>query len=205
MAQLSAYKPPKFDLTNFKVFATNPSLPREEYGFDIYRKLILAKQASEALFIIQGKLLKEIRDEKLFEVLDYPNFTQFINSEEISFSREKAYMYIRIYEYFIEWLELDENKIAQMSVARLSMMLPTLKKIDNKEKAIEKMEEFNSMRHNDFVKDIKRIRTGGRPNVYWSDELDRWVIQFHPNISKLITLRDYEEVDEEETDNQTGN
>lgn len=191
MDALTKYDPPKLGSNLFDLFKIDESLPLEEYAFDVWRKLIMAKQANEALFIVQGKLLKEIRDKKLYKVLDYSNFTQFINSEEISFSREKAYMYIRIYEYFIETLEINPEKVAQMSIARLGMMLPYLKKL-NKDEAIEKMQDFNAMRHNDFVNDIKKIRTGGKPTVYWSEEIERWIVQYFPNITQLITLQDYE-------------
>lgn len=201
MDALTKYDPPKLGSNFFDTFKTDKSLPPEEYAFDVWQKLIMAKQASEALFVVQGRLLKEIRDKKLYEVLDYPNFTQFINSEEISFSREKAYLYIRIYEYFIQTLEINPEKVAQMSIARLGMMLPHLKKLD-KDEAIEKMQDFNAMRHNDFVQDIKKIRTGGKPNVYWSDEIEKWIVQYHPNISQLITLQDYEQ--EEKINNKAG-
>lgn len=189
MDALAKYNPPQISSNLFEMFEMDHTLSREEYAFDIWNKLIMAKQVSEALFIVQGRLLKEIRDDRLYEVLDYPNFTQFINSEEISFSREKAYLYIRIYEYFIETLKINPERVAEMSIARLGMMLPHLKKMDDEE-AIEKMQEFNAMRHNDFVKDIKKIRTGGKPNVYWSEEIEKWIVQYYPKITQLITLND---------------
>jgi hypothetical protein len=154
-----------------------------------------------------GKLLKTIRDEKLYKTLDYTTFNEFLHSEEISFSRAKAYAYITIYEYFIQELQLDEEKVAEMNISRLTMMIPILKKIGNREKIVEKIEEFNALGHGDFVGIIKETRSKGKPSVYWSDEIEKFVVAYHPDITELITLRNYEEVKKEivgETINQSS-
>lgn len=190
MDQLQKYNP-EIDVSGIVQFQTT-DLDTPEGVFHLYKTLLQLIKMQEATFLAIGRALKMFRDKKLYKDLDYANFTQFLNSEEVSFSREKAYMYIRIYEYFIDWLEMDENRVAQMSISRLSMMLPILKKIDDKDEAIEKIKDYNSMRHNDFVQEVRKVKTGGKPNVYWSKEIDKWIVQYHSNITQLITLKDYE-------------
>lgn len=177
------------------VYSVDQSLSREDRAFSTWKALLSAKRNMEAMFLVLGKLLKDIRDDKLYEVLDYENFSQFLNSEELSFSREKAYMVIRVYEYFIEYLGLSEEKVREMSVARLSLMMPALKKIEDKDEALAQVEEFNSLRHNDFVREVKnKTSKDGKPTVYWSEELDKWYIGYHPNTTHLHDLGDYESV-----------
>jgi hypothetical protein len=206
--KLTNYEPLSLNIVSNKLFQTDPSLSKEDYAFDVWKKLLLAKQASEALFIIIGKLLKAIRDEKLYKMLDYTTFNEFLHSEEVSFSRAKAYAYITIYEYFIQELELDEEKVAQMNISRLTMMIPILKKIGNKEAVVEKIQEFNSLGHGDFVDVVKKSRSKGKPSVYWSDEIEKFVVSYHPDITQLITLRNYEEISKEiigeATDQEVG-
>jgi hypothetical protein len=198
---LTNYEPPSLNITSNKLFSVDKSLPKEEYAFDVWRKLLIAKQTSDALFLVQGKLLKHIRDEKLYKTLDYPSFNQFLCSEELSFSRAKAYSYISIYEYFIQELQLQEEEVAKMNISRLIMMLPILKQMASREQIEEKIEELNAMGHADFVGDVKREKGGSKPTVYWSEEISKWVVNYFPNCTQLITLRDY---DQEETVNQSS-
>lgn len=177
------------------VYSVDKSLSKEDRAFSTWKALLSAKRNMEAMFLVMGKLLKDIRDDKLFEVLDYENFSQFLNSEELSFSREKAYMVIRVYEYFIEHLGLPEEKVREMSVSRLSLMMPALKKIANKDEALAQIEEFNSLRHNDFVREVKnKSNKNGKPTVYWSEELDKWYVGYYPEKSHLHDLGEYQEV-----------
>lgn len=174
-------------------FETDSTLTKEEYGFAVYQKLLLAKRNHEALFLVIGKLLKEIRDHRLYEVLDYDNFSQFINSDEVSFSREKAYMCIKVYEYYIEYLDLDPDRIGSMNISRLSMLVPVLKKIEDRTEAVKQIEEMDKLSHGDFVREVKKkTNRTGKPQVFWSDELDKWIITYFENNSHLHNLGLYE-------------
>jgi hypothetical protein len=199
---LEKYNPQTPIFTHFYV---DESLPVRERAFGTWKALLSAKRTSEGLFLIIGKLLKDVRDGELYLQLDYENFSQFLASEELGFSREKAYMCIKTYEYFVEHLELDPERVGQMNISRLSMMVPLLKKIENKEEAIRQIEELNSMRHNDFIKEVKaRTRKDGKPNVYYSEEIDMWVIQYHPNITHLQALENFDTTEVYESESVTS-
>jgi len=176
----------------FDVYYVDESLPKEERAFETWKALLTAKRSHEALFLAIGKLLKSIRDDKLFEVLDYENFSQFLSSEELSFSREKAYMCIRIYEYYIEQLQLSEKTVRSMNIGRLSMMIPLLKD-KSREDAIQEIEEMNSLRHNEFVREVrKRYSRDGKPTVYWSEEHEKWICTYYDNKTVLHSLGNFE-------------
>lgn len=174
-------------------FNVSTSLSTPEYAFEIYKKFLLAKRGQEYLFMAMGKLLKEIRDKKLYLTLDYDNFGQFLSSDEISISRESAFQYIRVYEFYIQYLELDENYVGKMPVSKLSIMLPMLKKVETKEEAIKLIEDMAPLGYADFIREVKlKTDRSGKPQVYFSNELDKWIVQYYDNKTVLYTLGDYE-------------
>lgn len=190
---LDKYNPQTSIFTHFQV---DESLPEEERAFQTWKALLLAKRSHDGLFLVIGKLLKDVRDGRLYEKLDYESFSQFLASEELGFSREKAYMCIKTYEYYIEVLQLDPERIGQMNVSRLSMMVPMLKQIEDKGEVIKQIEEMNTLRHGDFVREVKnRTARGGKPNVYFSEELGKWYVGYHPNTTYLQNIGDFQSVE----------
>jgi hypothetical protein len=176
----------------FAHFQVDDNLPKEERAFQMWKVLLSAKRGHDGLFLVIGKLLRDFREEELFKQLDYENFTQFLESEELGFSREKAYMCIKTYEYYIEVLELDPESVGKMNVSRLSMMVPVLKKIEDKTEAVKQIEQLNTLRHGDFVREVKsRTNTDGKPTVYWSEQMGKWYIGYHPNTCYLQDLGEF--------------
>lgn len=193
MDALAKYNPETSIFTHFKV---EEGLEKADRAFATWNALLSAKRSHDGLFLVIGKLLKDVRDEKLYKELDYDNFTQFLATEEIGFSREKAYMCIKTYEYYIEYLNLDPEHIGGMNISRLSMMVPMLKKIEDKTEAIKEIEKLNSLRHGDFVREIKsKTNKDGKPTVYFSEELGKFYIGYHPDTCHLHDLGNFAKVD----------
>lgn len=183
---LEKYNPQTSIFAHFQVDAT---LPAADRAFQTWRALLAAKRNHDGLFLVIGKLLKDVRDLEFYKQLDYENFSQFLASEELGFSREKAYMCIKTYEFYIEYLELDPESVRNMNISRLSMMVPMLKLIEDKTEAVKQIEEMNSLRHGDFVREVrKKVNQKGKPTVYWSDEFGKWYVGYHPNITQLHDL-----------------
>lgn len=196
MNYLARYNP---QTSIFRHFQVDETLPAEEKAFQVWEKLLSAKRSHDGLFLVIGKLLKDVRDQNLYKQLDYDNFSQFLASEELSFSREKAYMCIKTYEYYIEYLQLDPESVGQMNVSRLSQMVPVLKQIEDRTEAVKQLEEMNGLRHGDFVREVKARRNrGGQPTVYWSEELGRWVIQYYHNTTHLQDLGEFTQTQDAE-------
>lgn len=184
---LSLYKP---NPSVAKTFSVDETLPDPELTFDIFKKLVLARKTQDLVFLSIGKMLKIVRDRKLYKHLDFDNFSQFLASEEIDFSREKAYMYIRIYDMYVDQLALDPDRVAKIGVVRLSMLTPIIKDL-SREEAIEKIEEMGSrdVRYSDFVRTVKeQTNKTGKPTVYWSDEINKWVVKYYEDITTMTSL-----------------
>lgn len=173
---------------------------KEEYAFATYKSFLLARKHTEALFLVLGKLLKEIRDKRLYEALDYPSFHQFLVSDDVSFSRESAYLYIRAYEYFVEHLSLSEDAVKTIPISRIQTIIPVLKKIEEeegKDAVIEKIKDLSILRTPDFVKEVDKMKKNTKPSVSWSEEHQKWIVWYYENTTLVFSKGDYEEKEEE--------
>lgn len=192
-SDIALYKPTA-DIN--QIFNVDETLPDNELAFDLLKKLTVARKLQDATFIAIGKMLKIIRDKKLYKKFDFENFSQFLESEELSFSREKAYAYIRIYEIFVERLTLDPNEISKLGVVRLMMLAPVVRNIEDRNEAIAKIEESKDLRYGDFVREIKsQTNKDGKPTVYWSDETEKWIVNFFEDTTTLIPLGKFSDKD----------
>ena len=186
---LSVYKPNPSVTAAFDVDET---MSDADLTFDAFKKLVLARKTQDLVFLSIGKMLKVFRDRKLYKQLDFDNFSQFLASEEISFSREKAYLYIRTYELYVEKLQLDPDEIGKMGVVRLMMMAPVIRDM-NREDAVKELEGKKEMRYGDFVREVKQqTNKDGKPTVYFSEESQKWVINYFENTTLLTSLGMFE-------------
>lgn len=175
-----------------QAFEVNEKLPEEELAFDVFRKLVLARKTQDLVFLSMGKMLKIVRDRKLYKSLDFENFSLFLASEEISFSREKAYLYIRTYELYVEKLQLDPDEVGKLGVARLMMMVPVIKNMSRAD-AIEKIEEAKPLRYGDFVRQVKQeTNAEGKPSHYFSHEQGKWIVNYFENVTTLVSMGKFE-------------
>jgi hypothetical protein len=173
-------------------FTIDAELPPKEKAFATWRALLIAKRNHEGLFLIIGKLLKDVRDDKLYLDMDYENFSEFLESEELDFSREKAYMCIKTYEYYIDYLQMDPDHIGKMNISKLSMMVPMLKQIEDKTEVVKEIERLSGMRHGDFVREVKtQTNLDGKPSTYYSNEQGKWVVNYYKNTTFLQDIGDF--------------
>lgn len=183
---LQKYKP-TVDIN--ALFNVNEALPDNELTFAIHQNIVRAKKTQDAVFLVIGKMLKIFKEKQLFKFLDFETFEQYLASEEVDFSREKAYLYIRIYEMFVLRFQLGDEEISKLGVARLQMLVPLLKEIVDRDEAIKKIEELGDLRYNDFVKKVKsETNTDGKPNVFWSKEAEKWIVQFFNDRTNLVDM-----------------
>lgn len=174
-------------------FSVNSKLPQPQQAHECYQKLLVARRSQDYLFLGIGKLLKLIRDNRYYEQLDYENFGDFIASEEVGLSRESVFLYIRVYEYYIERLELKADYVGKINLARLGMMIPILKKIDDPKKEKEKIEELSSLRQNDFLLKVRQHRGDDKPRTYYSKDMEKWIVEYYSNRTHLAELGNFEE------------
>jgi hypothetical protein len=196
---LAKYKP---ELPNLlKDFAINEDVPEAERAFKANELLRIAKRNNECLFLVIGMILKTIRDEELYLKLDYESFSQYLASEEVSYSRESAYLFIRSYEYLIQHLKLNPDEVGKMNIGRINNMIPVLKKVEEEqgmEQAIEMIKDFQALRHGDFVQKIQESRKTSKPDVYFTEEDKMWHVNYWEDTTVIRSkglLSTYEETE----------
>lgn len=137
-----------------------------EEAFEIHQQLLKLKEELGIRFLMMGKLLKEIRDNNYFQVLGYDNFTSYVVNSELGFKRSTAYGYICLYEWFVEKLGYDVQRIGHLSLNEMTRVMTVLKSelegdeelISNKvlrERSDELLTEVKDLRPVDFVKKYK--------------------------------------------------
>lgn len=151
----------------------------KDQAWEVVNKLNEALHNQAKLFLIVGQLLKEIRDKQLFKLIGEggsDDFIQFVNS--IGMSQPTAYLYIRIFEYYIEKLGMDEGEIIKIPLNRLMRLLPNLKKLSD-EDAKAMVQKVGPLTHTDYSIEVKEnhLETE-RPILRTHKECGKYIFEF---------------------------
>lgn len=154
-------------------------------AFAVHQNILELKRQVGMAFIEMGKLLKELRDNRYFEVLGYDTFTSYIINSELGFKRRTAYYYVEIYEWFVEKLGYDMQVLAQIGYDKLMRALDVIKKLPKpkKDKVEALMTEVQELRPVDFAKKYKdeKKQKGFKdflppPEYMRCDKCEKWII-----------------------------
>jgi len=70
-------------------------------AFKLDQQLKHLKRTVEASGLVMGKILYEIQEDRLYEVLGYDTFEQYLADPELSFKRSTAYNLKKIYKQWV--------------------------------------------------------------------------------------------------------
>jgi len=163
---------------------------KRKQAFEFFDLVQKARKDEARLFLIIGKALKTIRDNRLYLYLGdggFDSFIQFLNNAEVGISQASAYLYIRVFEFYVQRLKMLEDEVIAIPLNRLQRLLPVIKnKEDNEAKQI--IEETGKLTSYDFDKETKerKLVDAKRPIVYKDKETDKYVIYFNPDDVKAI-------------------
>ncbi len=93
-----------------------------DYAFDIDQKLKLLKQQINNSFLTVGHLLHEIKEQRLYEQLDYESFNEYISQPELSLKRSTAYKLMGIYEKLFLELRVSQDRLLPVDWGKLDMI-----------------------------------------------------------------------------------
>lgn len=171
---------------------------KQNMAWASYNLLIDAFVNQAKLFLYIGKLAKDIRDKKLYKFLGnggYDTFGMFLKSPEISRLAPSTVMaYIRIYEYYIERLQIIEGEILEVGTNRLQKLLPKLKNKPDAE-AREIIKDIGVLTHDDYKKEVReRGLDTNKPLLYQDKETGLYIFEFEPNQMLRVYNRESNEV-----------
>jgi hypothetical protein len=137
-------------------------------------------------FLEIGRLLKILRDEKLYAYLGeggYDNFQQFVAAGDIGIKLSTAYALVGIYETYILKLGYAQEKLAEIPWTRLQALTSTVKH-ETKAEADEWIEKAKTLGNGDFATEINELRanTGWEhpapyPRVYRCKDCGKWRVE----------------------------
>lgn len=149
-------------------------------AFEIHQQLISLKKQMGIAFLRMGNLLKLIRDNKVYEILDYPTFRDYLHSPEVDIHWRTGYYYIDIWETFIERLGYKPEELSEYSYDKLRKLLPIVKKENAPQ---EVMEKALALRWIDFEREFKSgklnegfEKTLAPPEFWRCENCGLWVI-----------------------------
>jgi len=157
--------------------------PQNDLAWSLYKEVQTLLRRQGELFLLLGKDLKTIRDQKLYRYLGeggFDTFRDFLNNPEIGIRESTAYLYIRIYEYYIERLKIPTEEVVQIPLNRLMRLLPRLKEREDEE-AREIVNEIQNVTTYDFdvIVGEKQLDVD-KPLVYRCKVCGKWKIEYKP-------------------------
>lgn len=113
---------------------------------------LASTKVTDRLTLMQGELLREIRDKKYFITWGFPTFEEYIENE-LSFRRRKAYYLIKIFEKFIVELGLDKKTLADLEWSKAKELLPIITK-ENWKDMLDATKDMSVSQVQAFVKEM---------------------------------------------------
>ena len=95
-------------------------------AYELHRDVVLCKHALTKNFLSLAERLYQIKEESLYEVLDYPSFASYLASPEVSLSTTTAYSLIDIYRTFLLELKVRESELIPIGRTKLERILPVI-------------------------------------------------------------------------------
>lgn len=104
---------------------------RSEQAHYLKEQILRVKASMGQGYFLLGELLKKIRDERLYKLLDYQTMKEFIAQPELAFSRTSVYDYIHMYETYIlklKWNDINPDLVANIAYSQLRKILPVVER-----------------------------------------------------------------------------
>lgn len=102
-----------------------------------FNDTVSLKRSLNGGFLEIGRLLKENKDNRFYEVLGHETFESYISSPELSMSRSAVYTLIQIYEKLVLKLNIPAEELMDTDWTKLQKILPSINE-DNKQDLLSK-------------------------------------------------------------------
>lgn len=153
----------------------------QDLALSLLRDLQVAIKEQARLFLVIGNILKQIKEGQLYLHMGqggYDTWEHFLNNPEVGLRRSTAYLYIRIYEYYIEKLKMKEDEVTAIPINRLMRILPKVKEMSD-EQAKEFTQSIGYMTSHDFDAELKdRGMDYSRPLLRTDKNCGRYIFEF---------------------------
>lgn len=121
-----------------------------------------------ARYLRIGANLRLVQKEAIYGQLGYDTFNQWLAQPEFSLSRSTAYALIRVFEVFVEQLQVDPQKLAHLDYSKLY----TISQVVTRENVDDFLVKVGTLSRSDLQKEVQLL-TGraGKPLSQAEDDL----------------------------------
>lgn len=112
-----------------------PELAAADHAWRVHCQVIEARQRVERSFLELARLVREVRDQRLYRVLGYDTFEAWLVAPEINLSRTVGYRLIAALEA-VERHQIPEPLAVEIGVSRLELIAPALESVPASEREI---------------------------------------------------------------------
>jgi len=113
------------------------------------------KLANNYSWIQLAKLLKQVRDEKLYKDFGHKSFASFLSDPQVGLKRSTVYLYIDLYKSFCEKAKYGEHDIVDVDLARLRAIASVCK---SGASVAEWLDKARTLGGKDFIDEIRLAR-----------------------------------------------
>lgn len=131
-------------------------LPAADHAWRVHSQVIEARERVERSFLDLARLLRQVRDEKLFRALGYESFEAWLADPEISLSRTVAYRLITALDA-VDRYQIPEPLAVEIGVSRLELAAPMLRDVPAPEREIV-LHEAKELSYRDLAARVRERR-----------------------------------------------
>lgn len=145
----------------------NKITPKQEKAFDLYQRCVFLRKKQGELALEFGRVLKEIRDKKLYRYLGeggFETFNQFLANPEINLNPNTALAYIRVYEYYVLELNIPKENLLDIPFNRLNNLKSKIEKLPREEQE-EWIEKAKTLSYTDFKAELQEKKMEKKPFI----------------------------------------
>lgn len=155
---------------------------RRTEAYSLYEELKTKLVQHGYVFLKIGQILKRIRDEKLYQYIGEggnETFQQFLASPEIAIKRPTAYLYIRVFEFYIDRMGLSEEQVVAIPAYKLFRLLPLLKDKTKEEVSdvLDGVLDLGTKDTEEVIKE-KNLDPWKRPKLFRCGRCNKWHVNY---------------------------
>ena len=131
---------------------TDKITPKQEMAYGLYQTVISLRRRQSEVALEFGFTLKKIKEEHLYRYMGdgaFDTFWQFCASPEIKLRPEMVMAYIRVYEYYVEKLQMKKEDLLDIPFTRLNQMKAKIENLPIEEQK-EWIEKAKTLMRKDF-------------------------------------------------------
>jgi len=158
---------------------------KQEVAHRLYKELYSVIVQTSMNFLELGRLLKIIRDEKLYEYMGdggYDSFRMFMADASLGIKHSTAYAFIRLYEVYVLKLGYPQQGLSDIPWAKLQLLAGIVEP-QNKQQSDEWVEKARTLSNSDFTLEVREHKANAKettfvpfPHMFRCKECGKWII-----------------------------